>query len=412
MKKKLFFCVCILLCMLICASAVPFSAFTYDCPVEVTSKAALVANLDTDTFVYEKNANTARYWSYLSNIMTFLVVMDKVDDLDTRVPIEQSVLNYVDDSEAVTTMDIYVGKKLTVRDLLHFIMLMDAPDAAFVLADYVSGGDIDAFVALMNSKAKELGCKKTKFSSPACVKNPTQYTTCSDIYKVVKYALTIDEFKEISETTSYIPEGYKSKKLAIGNTNSLIKENSPYYFKYIKYGKYGADSVARGNVVAVSEYNDVTYMCVISGAQVENEHNAFTETRQLLSWAYTTLGNKQIVSKTDVLATVTAKTAWGESDIELITGEDIVRTMPGDFDVSTLTYKLPKTTQVQLPVFEGQSMGSAKVHFNGKFFEEIELVASTSQGVSMLSDLSDFAINMFETTLVSNDSDENTEEGQ
>lgn len=410
MKKKLIFCICILLCMLICASCVPYSAFTYDCPVEVTSKAVLIANLDTDTFVYEKNSTTARFWSYLSNIMTFLVVVDNVEDLDSKVPIKKSVLDLVDDNEAVLVVDTYLGKSLTVRDLLHYIMLLDAPDAAYVLADYVFSGDIDKFVASMNNKAKELGCKKTKFSSPACVKNATQYTTCADLYKIIKHALTIKEFRDISGITSYIPSGYKSKKLAIGNTNSLIKENSPYYFKYITNGKYGTDSVARGNLVAVSEYSDVKYVSIILGAEVENEHNAFTESRQLLSWAYTTLGNKQIISETDVITAMDIDTPWGNTTVDLITGEDIIRTMPGDFNESSVTYKFSETTKVELPVFEGEKIATASVYFDGKFFEKLDLVASSSRGVSMLSDLSEFAGNMFEMTLVSEGSDK--EEGQ
>lgn len=412
MKKKLIFCVCILLCMLICASSVPFSAITYDCPVEVTSRAVLVANLDTDTFVYEKNISTMRYWSYLSNIMTFILAYEHVDNLDEKVTVKQAVLDEIDDNEAKNTMSAYVGKKLTVRDLLYIIMLNDAPDASLVLADYVSSGDIDKFVRYMNSKAKELGCKKTKFTSPACVKDATQYTTCEDLYKILKYALTIDEFAEISGTVSYIPQGYKNKKLTINTTNSLVNKNSPYYFKYITYGRYGDDSVARGNLFAVSEYSDVHYVCIILGAEVLSEHNAFTETRQLLSWTYTTLGNKQIISDTQVIATATSKTRWGETDIDLITGEDIVRTVPGDFKETMLSYKLPSDIQAQLPVFEGEKITTTNVYIEGKFFEKLDLVASSSQGVSMLSDLSDFATNMFEMTLVSEDTEKTEEAGQ
>ena len=51
MKKKLIFCICILLSIIMGLSAIPFSAYTYECSVDVTSAAVLVANLETDTFV-------------------------------------------------------------------------------------------------------------------------------------------------------------------------------------------------------------------------------------------------------------------------------------------------------------------------------------------------------------------------
>ncbi len=396
MKKKLIFCVCMVLCVVMCMSTIPFSAFTFDCDVEVTSAAVLVANLDTDTFVYEKNSTTARYLSYLSGIMTFIVARNNISDISTKVPIKAEVLNQIEDPD--NSIDIYTGKTLTVKDLLHYILLTDSTDACFVLADYVSNGDIDAFVELMNKKARDLGCTKTKFSSPACVKNATQYTTCSDLYKIVKCALDTPDYTDIAATISYIPDGYKSEKLAIGNTNSLLRQNSPYYFKHVKNGKYGQDDVARGNIVAVSEYSDVHYVCIVLGAENLNEHNAFTETKQLLTWAYTTLGNKQILAEDTVLTSVSTNSAWGESSIGLVTSEDIVRTMPADYDESKLEYEFPDS-KVKLPVFEGQNMGTAKVYYEGKLFDEVDLVSSTSQGITMLGDLANFADTMFKATL-------------
>lgn len=407
MKKKLIFCVCIVLCAVICMSTIPFSAFTFDCDVEVTSAAVLVANLDTDTFVYEKNTNRARYLSYLSGIMTFIVARSNVSDLSTKVPVKREVLDSIEEPD--NSIDIYTGKTLTVKDLFHYILLTDSIDACYVLADYVSNGDIDAFVALMNKKAVELSCTKTKFSSPACVKNASQYTTCNDMYKIIKCAIDTPDYTDIASTPSYIPDGYKSKKLAIGNTNSLIRGKSPYYFKHIKNGKYAQDNIAKGNIVAVSEYSDVNYVCIIFGAQTTNEHNAFTETKQLLTWAYTQLGNKQLLAKDTVLQSVTASTAWGETSIDLVVGDDIVRTMPADFDDTKVKYTFA-SKKVKLPVFEGQNMGTAKVYYENKPFDEVDLVAGSSHGITMLGDLANFAGAMFDATLEK--PDETTEQTQ
>ncbi len=396
MKKKLIFCVCIVLCAIICVSTIPFSAFTFDCDVQVTSAAVLVANLDTDTFVYEKNPNRARYMSYLSGIMTYIVARSNVSDLSAKVPIKRELLDSIEQSD--NSIDIYAGKTLTVKDLMHYVLLTDSIDACYVLADYVSNGNVEAFVALMNKKAVELGCTKTKFSSPACVKNSSQYTTCNDMYKIIKCALGTPDYTEIASTPSYIPDGYKSKKLAIGNTNSMLRGTSPYYFKHIENGKYAQDDISKGNIVAVSEYSDVKYVCIIFGAQRSNEHNAFTETKQLLTWAYTQLGNKQLFAKDTVLESVTASTSWGETTIDLVTSDDIIRTMPADYDDTKIKYKF-SSKSVKLPVFEGQNMGVAQVYYEGKPFDEVDLVAGSSHGITMLGDLANFAGTMFNSTL-------------
>lgn len=402
MKKKLIFCICMILCVVLCAGTVPFSAFTYDCSVDVTSAAVLVANLETDTFVYEKNANTARYLSYLTNIMTFIVARNNVADIDERLTVKAEVLDSIEDPD--NTLDKYINHTLTVRDLLHFIIMQNGKDACYVLADYVTDGDIPKFIELMNQKARELGCTKTNFISVAGVKDQKHYTTCADMYKIVKCALNTPDYTDIASTTTYMPDGYKNQSLEVETNNSLLRSTSPYYFKHVKNGKYAADALARGNVVAVSKYSDVSYACIVLGSQVLSEHNCFTETKQLLTWAYTRLGNKQIISENEVLATVTANTAWGESTINLTAGEDVVRTMPADYSSSQLTCVYDSTKLVQLPIYKGQNMGTAKVYFDGTLFDEIDLISDSSSGVSMLEDLGSFVSSMYNSTIIAPES--------
>lgn len=407
MKKKLIFCICLILCVVISASVIPFSAYVVKCPVKVTSRAALVVNLETDTAVYEKNSDGIRYLSYLANIMTFLVTKNNVADLDTKITIKPEVLYAIENPD--NTLDKYANKKLSIRDLLYYIIMTDGKDACYVLADYVANGDIEAFVGLMNKKAKELGCEKTVFVQPSIVQERNQYTSCKDMYKIIKYALSIPEYVEISSTVNYIPGGSDNKKLNITTTNSLLKLTSPYYFKHVKNGKYAADSVARGNIVAVSEYRDVHYLCVVMGAEVKSEHNAFTEVSQLLSWAYQSLGNKQVISQSTVLSTVEADTAWGQVNVNLTAGKDVVYTMPAEYDANLLSYKVDEGYTAQLPVFKGQNMGIAKVYYDDKFLDEIDLIADSSVGISMLSDLSGFAESMLNSTFADGSNTAQTE---
>ena len=397
MKKKLIFCISILMCILICASTVPFSAYIVDCSVDVTSRAVLVANLETDTFVYEKNSTGIRYLSYLTNIMTYIIARNAVTDIDTEVKIQKAVLDRIEEPD--NTLDKYAGKTLTVRDLLHFIILTNGKDACYVLADYVCKGDIDEFVRLMNKKAVDLGCVETNFERPYNLMEKTHYTTCQDMYKIIKCALNTPDYTDIASKCTYVPEGYDEKKCTITTTDSILNSKSPYYFKHVKNSKYAIDSVARANIVSVSYYNNVRYACIIFGAQNENEHNAYTETKQLLSWAYLYLTNAQIFSETDVLSSVVVPAPWGNATVNLVTGKDIMKTMPAEYDENLITYEINDNIKVELPVFKGQNMGSAKVYYDGEYFDEVNIVSDASQGVGMLSDLSSFVSSMMKDTL-------------
>ncbi len=408
MKKKLIFCISIIMCIMICASTIPFSAYIVDCPVNVTSRAVLVANLETDSFVYEKNSTGIRYLSYLTNIMTYIIARNAVTDIDTKVKIEESVLDSIEEPD--NTLDKFAGKTLTVRDLLHYIMLTNGKDACYVLADYVCDGDIDEFVRLMNKKAVDLGCEGTNFVKPYNVMEKTHYTTCHDMYKILKCALNTPDYTDIASAQYYVPDGYDEKKCIFITNNSILKSNSPYYFKHVKNSKYAIDSVARANIVSVSYFNKVRYACIIFGAQNENEHNAYTETKQLLSWAYLYLTNAQIFSDTQVLSTVVVPAPWGEATVNLVTGKDIVKTMPAEYDSNLITYEMNDDIKVELPVFKGQNMGSAKVYYDSKLFDELNIVSDSSQGIGMLSDISSFSSSMMKATLKNTQEETKVEE--
>lgn len=410
MKKKLIFCISIILCLVICASAIPSSAYIVECPVDLTSRAVLVANLDTDTFVCERNSTGIRYLSHLTNIMTFIVARNGVKDIDEKVKIKKDVLDKVEDPD--NTLDKFAGKTFTVRDLLHYIMLTDGKDACYVLADYVCKGDIKEFVRLMNKKALALGCEKTNFERPYNLMEKTHYTTCVDMYKIIKCALDTPDYTDIASQKEYTPKGYDEEKYTIKTTNSLFKPTSPYYFKYIENGKYAIDPVALGNVAVVSYYDKVRYVCIIFGAQNENEHNAYTETKQLLSWAYMTLANVKLYSDSTVLSASSVSTEWGDFDVNLTTGEDVVKTLPADYDDDLLVYETNDDIKVELPVFKGQNMGSAKIYYNKVFFDEVNLVSESSHGIGMFSDICNFMETAAKDTLNIEDDEKSEEETQ
>ncbi len=396
MKKKLIFCICILLSMITCLSAVPISAYDYECPVEVTSASVLVVNMNTGTVVYAKNSDTAHFISYLSNLMTFIVAHNNITDFEKEITITDEVLAAIPNSDH--SLDVFRGKTLTVTDLLYFVMMTNGNDACYVLADYVSSGNLEEFVSMMNKKARELGCTKTRFSSVAARNNTTQFSTCNDMYKIIRCALSIKDFDKYSSVAYYVPDGY-DKDMYIVNTNSLVNSDSPYYFKHIINGKYGADSIAKGNCLAVSEYADVKYACVILGAQQLSEHNAFTETKQLLSWAYTQLADKRIVSKDTVIAVDEVQTPWGTEEVELTTGKDIEKTVPGNFEASKISFSYEAKNDIKLPVFKGQKMGVAQVVYDSQEFSQINLVAGDSIGTSLIEDVGDFLKTAFEQSV-------------
>ena len=149
----------------------------------VTATAALLISPDSDMVLYEKNADKKRYPASTTKIMTALLTLENVKDLNETVTAEQGDFAKVtaDSSNA----DIKVGETVRVIDLLYALMLPSANEAAYMLARHV-GGTSEHFVDMMNEKAKELGCTNTHFNNPHGLQDVNHYTTAHDMALIVQ----------------------------------------------------------------------------------------------------------------------------------------------------------------------------------------------------------------------------------
>ena len=102
-----------------------------------------------------------------------------------------------------SSADIKEGEVLTVEQLLYCMMLVSANEAACILAETVAGSQ-DAFVALMNQRAQELGCTGTHFVNPNGLHDPNHYSTAWDIYLFTREAMKNETFMKICGTASYV----------------------------------------------------------------------------------------------------------------------------------------------------------------------------------------------------------------
>jgi D-alanyl-D-alanine carboxypeptidase (penicillin-binding protein 5/6) len=125
---------------------------------------AIVTDAATGEVLFEDNADARGFPASITKLMTFFVVMERVESgqvaLDAPVTVS---------AEAARTggSQVYLkqGEVFTVDDLLYALMIQSANDAAVALA-YHAAGSREAFVGLMNAKARALGMTNTTFNSP------------------------------------------------------------------------------------------------------------------------------------------------------------------------------------------------------------------------------------------------------
>ena len=164
--------------------------------LEVSAQSAVVLDGHTGQVLWEKNADQRSLIASTTKIMTALVVLEraKLDDLVTVPPEAQGVEG--------SSMYLRAGETLTVRDLLHGLMLASGNDAAVALAVQLSGS-VEAFAEEMNRKAAALGIPDIHFANPHGLDSPENYATARSLGLLAAEAMKNPDFRAIVSTKTY-----------------------------------------------------------------------------------------------------------------------------------------------------------------------------------------------------------------
>lgn len=389
MKKKLlpllsfFFLLCVL-----CPSLVA-NAATYNIDFDTKSQGIELINLDTDTVVYEKNADMKLEPASCTKIMTFIIALENIDDLNgTTITASKEVLNLLTGTGS-STAGVKVGETLTAMQLLYCLMIPSGNDAAVVLADYIGQGSQQNFVDLMNAKAKELGCENTHFMNAHGLHDDEHYTTAHDLAIITKYAMTLPYFTEISSTVSYWlpPTNVYPQKRQLLTTNKMININAEggYYYQYAKGIKTGSHDQAGYCLVSSAIRNGYSYLCVALGApsvdangRSISEHEEMRDSKRLYQWAFSELAIKAIVSSEETVTEIPLMYAWDQDSLLLTAEKSFSTILPNDVSVNSVLVEYHLPEKVEAPVKKGDVIGTATYTYANQTLTTVNLIASES----------------------------------
>lgn len=152
----------------------------------------------------------------LTKIMTALIVLDKVP-MDKIIVISKDAMN-----ETGTRLGLKSGDKIYAGYLLAAMLIQSANDACHALAEY-AGGSYKRFVNMMNSRAKEIGLKKTHFTNACGHDQKGHYSTAHDLAILAETALKNPVFAElVSIVRDEITTIDGIRTFVLENANQLI----------------------------------------------------------------------------------------------------------------------------------------------------------------------------------------------
>ena len=366
--------------IMICATTVSASAVDYGCNVETKSKAVYLENLDTGAIILDKSAEEKMYPASTTKIMTYAIVADNVEDFDnTMVEINEAVFKDLDPESTVMGLSKHVGEKYSVRDLLYGMMLPSGNDAALVLADYLGGGNISAFVEKMNAKAQELGCSGTNFVNPHGLHDPNHYSTAKDLATIAKYAISKPDFMTITGTVSYTPDRFDQP---ITNTNYMMINNADtakYYYPNVKGIKTGYTDEAGKCLVTTASKDGLTYLIVCLGADYSFEEDinyAMLDSCDLYDWVFENMAQRTVYSASEVVKTVHVNNGKGDDMVSLMPQGELTALLPKDYDQSLVKVEVECDDSIDAPVSKGQSVGTVTVKYDDMTVGTTEAITS------------------------------------
>lgn len=130
----------------------------YELPegTSITAQSAYFVNLDTGIVVFEQNADEQRSVASLTKLMTALLLMENVSDLESTM-IEANRDLYtgaiIDPTVRASHADIRPGEHVSALNMLYAMMLPSANEAAEAVGYYLGNGNLNNFYALMNARA-------------------------------------------------------------------------------------------------------------------------------------------------------------------------------------------------------------------------------------------------------------------
>ena len=181
----------------------------------VHSGSALVIAQDGSEPLYEKNANAIVPIASITKVMTAMVVLDSLPNLQAPITIGDEDVDYLRGSRS----RLHVGSVLTRETALLLALMSSENRAANALARHYPGG-LPAFVAAMNRKAVSLGMNRTHFEDPTGL-NSNNVSTAHDLARMVAAAHRYPLIREFSTTPGTRTE-INGRELEFHNTNQLV----------------------------------------------------------------------------------------------------------------------------------------------------------------------------------------------
>lgn len=335
--------------------------------LSVAGKSAVLMECATGTLLHEHNAHQPLAPASVTKIMTMLLIMEAIDS--GKIAMGDTVTA----SEAAAAKggsQVYLkaGETMSVSDMLKSIAVSSANDCACAMAEHIAGSE-EAFVALMNRRAQELGMQDTTFVNCTGLDDGPQAeqhrTSAYDIALMSRQLLQYHP--DIKKYTTIWMDTIRGGSFGLSNTNKLIR-----FYQGATGLKTGFTSSAGYCLSATAQRDGMELIAVVMGADSSAQRNAAC--KQLLDYGFANFARFDPTLDQPAQVPVLLGAAPAVEAVLSQTGGLLV----DKGQKAGITTQIELLDQIEAPVSQGQRLGTMQLHCQGQILAQIPLVAKNA----------------------------------
>jgi len=353
--------------------------------ITVEANAAVLIEAESGSVLYAQNETAQIAPASTTKLMTALLAAEAIERGDAAltdtVTISSSIYNDVlADGGYQLFKD---GDQLSLHDLLCYALVASNNGSCNAIASFIAD-DRSAFVAMMNTRASELGCTGTHFENCHGLPNSNHYSTAADLALIAAEAARHSIICDIVRLQEFEAPIYTTpSEHVLKSTNKLLTEGK-YYYQYATGMKTGYTDAAKYCLVASAEKNGVKLISVVMGAESVLDTDgstltrSFSESKKLLEWGFDNFSYRTVISPSDLIAEVPVAMGDGADSVLLRPLSSLTLFLDNDVDASEFTCEVSLyNDELVAPIEADSVLGEVSVMRGGHVCGVLKLVANT-----------------------------------
>ena len=344
---------------------IPFLISALENPT-LHSKYYGVYDLTDDKMLFSLNSDVKTEIASLTKIMTVLVAIENVSDLDDTVTITNSILNTVSWDASVAGLE--VGDVVTYRDLLYATMLPSGADAANALAISIAGS-IDGYVELMNAKADSLNLGDTHYENVTGLDEDNHYSSVNDVIKLLKYSLNNNTFREIYTTKSYTLTNGLKVSASINFYNKVMDLDT----SLILGSKTGFTDDAGYCISIYFKSDDHDLVAVtLNATRVNDNYYNVKDAVDIVDFVNDNFGYQTVLNKNEAVTSIPVYYS-NIDEYDVVTKDAVKVFLPDDYDEELVSFKYNGLNELSYKNSIDEKLGTVDVYYDDVLLTTVDV---------------------------------------